>query len=200
MNKTLAVIGSAAVTATVLLFAVFLITGFTFGSYAVCMILPMGYIMMAEGLRLESAPDRRAAADLGMAFAVIYAVIILLVYFAQTTSLRSLGSEAAAILDYRRGGLMFNYDLLGYGMMALSTFFLGLSMRAKTRLTRWLSTLLMLHGLFFFGCFIMPMTGAFRGMADGSESSGGTVALIAWCAYFLPIGALALAHFLKKEK
>ena len=34
-----------------------------------------------------------------------------------------LNDQAARILDYRKGGLLFNYDLLGYGMMALSTFF-----------------------------------------------------------------------------
>ena len=59
---------------------------------------------------------------------MIYAVMILLVYFAQTTAVRlgSLDEQAMKILDYSRGGLYFSYDLLGYGMMALSTFLWGL--------------------------------------------------------------------------
>ena len=44
-------------------------------------------------------------------------------------------------------------------------------------------------------CFALPMTGMFRGMADGGTSRGGTIALVAWCAYFLPVGLLAWRHF-----
>lgn len=90
---------------------------------------------------------------------------------------------------------MFNYDLLGYGMMALSTFFLGLSVRGDSREDRWMRALLVIHGLFFFSCFIMPMTGTFAGLSDGRASSGGAAALVAWCAYFLPVGVLAYRHF-----
>ena len=52
------------------------------------------------------------------------------------------------------------------------------------------------HGAFFPGCFFLPMTGMFTGMAE-EGGSGGTVALLCWCAYFLPIGILAYRHFHK---
>lgn len=199
MNKTIAKIGAAIVTVTVFLFAVCLAIDFTFGSYFVCMFLPLGYIMMAAGLRIECASDRRAAADVGLVFSAIYAVLILLVYFAQTTSVRleSLTEQARSIIDFRRGGLIFNYDLLGYGMMALSTFFMGLSMRAESKADKGLKALMMIHGAFFAGCFLMPMTGVFTGMAGGETSKGGVIALICWCAYFLPIGILSYRHFSK---
>lgn len=166
-------------------------------SFFVCMILAIGYVMMAAGFSCESDPEHRAAANTGMGFGIIYAVLILLVYFAQTTSVRldALTDQALRLLDYSRGGLMFNYDLLGYGMMALSTFFLGLTIQVKSPLDRWLKRLMMLHGLFFFGCLILPMTGAFRSMADGEASLGGVIALECWCAYFIPVGILAFLHF-----
>ena len=65
----------------------------------------------------------------GMVFAAVYAALIFLVYFAQMTTVRldALDGQAMRILDYSRGGLFFHYDLLGYGMMALSTFFVGLT-------------------------------------------------------------------------
>ena len=197
MNQLISKFGAAIVSITVFLFAVFLIVDFTFGSYFVCMFLPMGYIMMAAGLRNESGADRRVAADIGTVFSAIYAVLILLVYFAQTTSVRleSLTEQAQSILDFKRGGLIFNYDLLGYGMMALSTFFIGLSMKADCKADKWLKVLMVIHGVFFIGCFIMPMTGVFSSMADGETSSGGVIALVCWCAYFLPIGILAYKHF-----
>ncbi|MBR6890580.1 MAG: hypothetical protein IKN05_06280 [Clostridia bacterium] len=59
----------------------------------------------------------------------------------------------------------------------------------------WLKRLLRLHGAFFIGCFVMPMTGAFSSMAGGQSGSGGVIALVAWCAYFLPVGVLAYRHF-----
>ena len=197
MNRQISRIGAAIVSATVLLFAVFLIVDFSFGSYFVCMLLPLGYIMMAAGLQREADDDRKVAANVGLVFSAIYATLILLVYFAQTTSVRldGLGDDALHMLDFRRCGLLFNYDLLGYGMMALSTFFLGLSMRAENRADRWLKRLLTLHGLFFISCFVLPMTGIFRSMAGGGTGRGGSIALVIWCAYFLPVGLLAWRHY-----
>lgn len=197
MNRMIAKIGAAIVTVTVFLFAVCLAIDFTFGSYFVCMFLPMGYIMMAAGLQNESEKDRRVAANIGMVFSAVYAVLILLAYFAQTTTVRleNLTEQARSIIDFRRGGLIFNYDLLGYGMMALSTFFMGLSMKAENKADKWLKALMMIHGVFFAGCFLMPMTGMFSGMANGQTSNSGVIALIIWCAYFLPIGILAYKHF-----
>ena len=199
MNKTISQIGAIIVSVTVFLFAVCLIVGFTFGSYFVCMLLPAGYLLLAAGLQHESGEDRRVAANAGLLFAAVYAVLIYLVYFAQTTTVRlgGLNEQAAALLDFSRGGLLFNYDLLGYGMMALSTFFLGLSFRAGDRADRWLKALLMIHGLFFPGCFLMPMTGMFSSMSTGETSSGGVIALVIWCVYFLPVGLLSLRHFRK---
>ena len=201
MNQIISRVGAAVVTVTVFLFAVCLITDFSFGSYFVCMLLPMGYILMAAGLRRESGEDRRVAADVGMVFAAVYAVLILLVYFAQITSVRldDLDESVLRVLDFSRGGLIFNYDLLGYGMMALSTFFVGLTIAPRDKGDVWLKRLMLIHGVFFFGCFLMPMTGVFTGMSGGGTSRGGVIALVAWCAYFLPIGLLAWWHFGKAE-
>ena len=153
--------------------------------------------MMAVGFQHESCENRRVSANIGVVFAAIYAGLILLVYYAQTTSVRleDLNEQAARILDYQRGGLLFNYDLLGYGMMALSTFFIGLSIQAENMVDRWLKYLMMIHGVFFISCFVMPMTGVFTGMASGEAGDGGTIALLVWCVYFFPIGVLAYRHF-----
>lgn len=57
---------------------------------------------------------------------------------------------------------------------------------------------MMIHGIFFFVCFIMPMTGVFSAsMSDGSDGIGGMIALEFWCASFLPIGILSVLHFKK---
>ena len=202
MNKLIPKIGAAIVTLTVFLFAIFMIVDFPFGSYLVCMLLPIGYILMAAGFHHESPEKQRVSANIGMILSAIYAVIILLVYFAQTTTVRleDINPQAIKILDYQRAGLLFNYDLLGYGMMALSTFFIGLSVKAESKSDKWLKYLMMIHGVFFIGCFIMPMTGIFTSMSNGDSDSGGTIALLFWCAYFLPIGILSYRHFGKEKR
>lgn len=197
MNRSISKIGAAVVTVSVFLFAVCLITDFSFGSYFVCMFLPIGYIMMSAGFHYESDEDHKVAANVGMIFSAIYAMLIFLVYFAQTTNVRldNMNEQAMKILDFKRGGLIFSYDLLGYGMMALSTFFIGMTIKTECKADKWLKNLMMIHGVFFIGCFIMPMTGVFSEMSDGGTSSGGVVALVFWCIYFLPIGILAFLHF-----
>lgn len=180
MNRTIPQIGAAVVTVTVFLFAVCMLVDFSFGSYFVCMLLPLGYMMMAAGFQYESSESRRVPANIGAALGVVYAALVLLVYFAQITSVRleDLNEQAIRILDFQRGGLLFHYDLLGYGMMALSTFFLGLSICPNSRPDRWLKYLMMVHGVFFISCLILPVTGMFTGMAGGEAGNGGTIALL----------------------
>ena len=200
LNQSIPKIGSAIVAVSVFLFALCMLVDYPFGSYLVCMFLPIGYIMMTAGFQNECSDERRVSANIGLVFSAIYAVLIFLVYFAQTTSIRqeTLTEQAIRLLDFQRGGLFFNYDLLGYGMMAVSTFFVGLSIQVDGAADKWLKYLLMIHGVFFIGCFIMPMTGVFTNMASGESGKGGTIALLIWCIYFLPIGVLAYKHFSRK--
>ena len=191
--------GSAIVTVTVFLFALFLIINYSMGSFFVCIILPLGFIMMTAGLHNECESDRKVAANIGLVLAAVYCVFIMLVYFTQLTTVKNedLNEQAANLLSMGRLGLIFNYDLLGYGRMALSTFFTGLSMKAKNKADKWLKALMMIHGVFYFSCTFMPMTGIFSKMSSGGDGLGGRLALVAWCVYFLPIGILSFLHFRK---
>ena len=119
--------------------------------------------------------------------------LVLLVYFAQTTAVRldSLDEQAMRMLDYGKGGLFFYYDLLGYGMMALSTFFMGLTVGVRDGADRWLKGLMLGHGVFFFSCLLMPMTGMLSGEGNGG---GGTIALEVWCAELHHPGQVQSVH------
>ena len=197
LNKMIPKVGSAIVTVTVFLFALFLIINYSMGSYFVCLILPLGFIMMTAGLHNECEHDRKVAEDIGMVLAAVYCVLIMLVYFTQLTTVNNehLNEQATNLLSMGKCGLIFNYDLLGYGIMALSTFFTGLSMKAKNKADKWLKALMMIHGVFYFSCTFMPMTGMFSRMSSGGDGLGGRLALVAWCVYFLPIGTLSFLHF-----
>lgn len=202
MNRTIAKVGSAAVTVTVFLFALFLLVDYSLGSYFVCIILPVGFIMMTAGLQSECESDRKVAANIGMVLAGVYAVFIMLVYFTQLTTVNNeqLNEQASKLLKFNSYGLIFNFDLLGYGVMALSTFFTGLAIKPKNRSDKWLRALMMIHGVFYLSCTFMPMTGMFTKISSGGNGLGGRLALVAWCLYFLPIGILAFVHFGRQEK
>ena len=200
LNKLLSKVGSAIVTVTVFLFALFLIIDFSMGSFFVCLILPVGFIMMTAGLHNECEDDRKVAANIGLILAAVYSTFIMFVYFTQLTTVKNeqLSEQAAKLLDMGKFGLIFNFDLLGYGLMALSTFFTGLSMKPKNKTDKWLKALLMIHGVFYFSCTFMPITGLFARMSSGGNGIGGRLALVVWCVYFLPIGILSFIHFREK--
>jgi hypothetical protein len=201
LNKIVSKVGSSIVTVTVFLFALFLIINFPMGYFFVCLILPIGFIMMTAGLQNECEGDRKVAANIGLILAAVYATFIMLVYFAQLTTVKNelLNEQAANLLVFGKFGLIFNYDLLGYGVMALSTFFTGLSMKPKNKTDKWLRALMLIHGVFYFSCTFMPMTGMFAKMSSGGDGIGGRLALVVWCVYFLPIGILSFIHFTKGE-
>lgn len=80
--------------------------------------------------------------------------------------------------------------LAGY----LSLTFAGLTIRVHTKADRWLKRLLLLHGIFFFSCLILPMFPVF---APEGEAWVGVAVMEFWCLYFLPVGLLCAHHFLK---
>ena len=201
LNKIVSKVGSSIVTVTVFLFALFLMINFPTGYFFVCLILPIGFIMMTAGIQNECEGDRKVAANIGLILAAVYATFIMLVYFAQLTTVKNelLNEQAANLLVFGKFGLIFNYDLLGYGVMALSTFFTGLSMKPKNKTDKWPRALMLIHGVFYFSCTFMPMTGMFAKMSSGGDGIGGRLALVVWCVYFLPIGILSFIHFTKGE-
>lgn len=202
MDRKIGMAGSLINALTVLLFAIFLMTGFKLGYFFVCIILALSFICMVAALDSESKEGTKAAGRIGLVMAAIYSTLIIIVYYTQCTTVanENLTDEAQRLLDYSYMSIMFNLDILGYGIMALSTFFIGLTIDVKTKIDKALKVMLMLHGLFFPGCLIMPMTGMFI-RNDGSSSSGGggMLALEFWCAFFLPIGILAFMHFKNKQ-
>ena len=196
MNRKIGMIGSIINVITVILFAIFMLIKFNFGSYFVCIILSLSFIMMIAAFENECKDNNKVAGKIGLALACVYCVLILIVYYTQCTTVinEQLSDNAKQILDYKYMGLLFNIDLLGYAIMALSTFFIGLTININNKKDKVLKYLLLIHGIFFISCLIMPMTGMFVN-TSGSSSMGGIIALEIWCLYFLPIGILSYFHF-----
>ena len=197
MNKKFGMIGSLINAITVLLFAFFMAIDFNSGSYFVCILLSLSFVMMIAAFENECSQDKKVAGKIALVLAGVYSTLIMIVYFTQCTSVihDDLNLQAAKILNYSYLGLMFNLDLLGYAIMALSTFFIGFTINAQNKKDEALKYLLLIHGIFFLSCLIMPMTGVFAKSSGNSSHSGGVIALEIWCLYFLPIGVLGYLHF-----
>jgi hypothetical protein len=82
--------------------------------------------------------------------------------------------------------------------MALATFLVGLTIECRTKADQWLKWLLLIHGIFFLACLIIPILGLFNNDMVGSEWIG-KIVLLVWCVYFTPIGILSYNYFNKKS-
>lgn len=200
MNKKIGMYSSLINVCAVIGFALCMLLGTNFGSYLVCMFIAFSFVPMMSAFCVYSKPERKVAGNTAMIFAGMYAVFILLVYYSQVTTVQidTLTEQAAALLDFQNFGLMFSYDMLGYCLMAVSTFFAGLTIEVKTTSDKWLKWLLLVHGVFAISCFILPMAGLFTPNMEGAEWIG-TAVLTFWCIYFIPVGILSFLHFKNKQ-
>lgn len=202
MNTLTGKIGSAITGAAVLAFAVsMLVTDGVFASCLSSIFIAIGFIpFMCSLAAVNKKDDNKALGYTGIAFSAIYAVIIFLVYYAECTTIRldpSLSSESLSIISYGyTGSLFFNYDLLGYAFMALSTFIMGFLVEPAGRPDRIFRWMLWIHGIFFVSCLFVPMFPIFTA---GTGDFAGTVLLVIWCAYFFPICVLGHRYFKAKE-
>ncbi len=168
-------------------------------SYASSMFISIGYLGMACAFAVQVSADQKATAWLGMTLATAYFVFINLVYFTQLSTIRS-GSAAAEVLQaitYSPGTWFFNLDLFGYGIMSLSTFCLGLSLKASSQAEKWLKGLMFAAGIFALSGILLPLFNLFSTESGAEGDFIGTLVLEFWCLYFIPVTLLAAAFFKK---
>ena len=196
MDRKLSLVGACVNLAGVLGFAVFMLTGPLSMCYITSIFIAWGLVIMNCGYYRYGRSDARVAAMCALVFGGMYAICNSIVYFTQVTAVANdaLSAQAAKLLEFNQYGLMFDLDLLGYCLMAISTFFAGLTIDVGNKGDKWLKMLLMIHGVFAISCFIMPMLGVF-----GTDMKGvswiGTLMLEIWCVYFIPVGMLSFRYF-----
>lgn len=198
LNRVVGKVGAAVTGLAVLAFALsMVIAPSIYVSCFASMFIAIGFVpFMCAMFAVNKQPKYKAVGYTGIAFSAVYAVIILMVYYAECTTVRmntSLSEEALSIISYGHlGSLFFNYDLLGYAFMGMSTFLIGFTVQASTKPQKVLQWMLWLHGVFFFSGLLMPLFPVFK--ADTS-SAVGTIILEIWCLYFLPVCVLGYRYF-----
>lgn len=200
MNKKIGFVSSIVMCSTVAVFLICLIialfapNSFTENlSYGMCAILSWAWVAAACVNSCYAKNEYFAAAKIGIAAGIIYSTLISIVYYTQLTTVmyKSADKKILDIFSFSSAGSwMFNLDLLGYGLLAISTFFVGLTLQIKNKTDKALKILLMLHGLFFV-CMFVPVLP----LPATNQGQGGTIALICWCLLFLPICILSALHY-----
>jgi len=197
MNRWIAQASSLAVAAAVGGFALSMVLGSENASYAASLVLAWAYLILAGGFSSAAASDRSVAAKAGSAFAILYAGFATAVYFIQLTTVlhQTASPDILKVLSYQElGSVMFNFELLGYALMALSTLFIGLTISTITGTGRWLRWMLLAHGIFAPICLALPIINMFGAMPRASGATIGVAISFSWCAYFLPVALLAFAY------
>ena len=199
MNKKLGMYSSLVTLASVLVFFVCMVIGADAGSFLSSMFIAWGFVPLICAYAAYAKKKYTAAAYTAMGFAAIYGMLIAVVYFTQLTTVRmsALTDQAATLLDYFSFNLFFSYDLLGYAFMSLSTFFIALTIDAKTKPDKWLKSLMMIHGIFAIGCVAAPMLGIFK--PNPESDLIGTLILGFWCFYFTPVCILSYRYFKRQQ-
>lgn len=202
MNIKLGKVSSLITGLAVLLFALSMIVGTIFTSCLSSIFIAIGFIpFMSSIFAVNKRDDNKAIGYTGIAFAAIYGVIIFLVYYAECTTVRmntSLSDEALSIISFGYGGsLFFNYDLLGYAFMALTTFLMAFLVKPTSKADKIFKWMLWIHGIFFLSCLFVPMFPVFTAETDDNT---GVILLEIWCAYFIPICVLGYKYFSRIEK
>jgi len=88
MNKKIGVYGSVVNFIAVICFAISMLFGFDYGSYLSSMFIAFSFVLMMCGYAYFAEKGAKLAGYVSVAFSAIYAVIILLVYFTQLTTVR----------------------------------------------------------------------------------------------------------------
>jgi hypothetical protein len=166
------------------------------GNYFSSILIAFGFIAMMCTFFSFAQNQKKSIGLLALSFSIMYGIMVIVVYFTQLTTVRlsKLSNEMVFILDYLQFGLFFNYDLLGYMFMAMSTFFMGIILETKNRQEKLLKRLLCIHGIFAISCFAAPILGVFDSSMAG-EAVTGTILLEIWCMYFMPICILSYKYF-----
>ncbi len=196
MSRKIGIYSSIINLIAIIVFSISMLFNFDYVSYFSSMFIAFSFVVMICCYAYFAKQKYKLVGYISVVFASIYTTIILLVYFAQLTTVRldDLTQQANRLLDFQQCGLIFNYDLLGYAIMALSTFFAGLTINIYAKADKWLKYLLMVHGVFFISCLITPMFGVFK---TDSPTWIGVIVLECWCVYFCPISILSCLHFSK---
>lgn len=171
-------------------------------SYFVCFLLAPTFITLMTAVYYYAPEQKKIWGHLGILFSVVYAVMVLIVYYLQlvvvsTNSLQA-SSEIIKPFVYTPGTPVFAIDILGYGFMALATLFAAFVF-GGSKIQDWIKGLFIFHGFIGITSWVVP---AFLAVETSAKSNDifGAIALIFWSIIFIPAVVLLAILFRNPQK
>ena len=200
MNRKLGYYSSIIAGGCTTLFLIGLIMDIDFINFFVCLLLSWAYVLLTCAFAQYAEEDKKAIALGGVAIAVIYSVFTNFVYFSQLTTVahKTASPELLDAITFTPGSWIFGFDIMGYGLMALSTFLIGLTIHAVNGRERVTKYMFIIHGAFFPPCVLTPILNVYK--QGGESDQAGVIALVIWCIYFAPLMMLSALYFMKSKE
>lgn len=118
--------------------------------FAPSLLLAWAFVVLMVSVHYYASDEKKIWSHIGLIFAVIYTVLVSIVYFVELTvvvpRIFQGDTNEVTLLLFDEGSFMVAVDGLGYGFMSLATLFAGLVFRGG-RLERWTRWFLLANGI-----------------------------------------------------
>ena len=193
-SKTLGIISSSTAAILTVTFGVFIVLNNPMVYFIVAFFLAITVIIVSICLKEFIVSEKKFLINIAIAFVVIYALLVTLVYYTQIAIVLkgTLESELLQIVSDFPGTVFFYLDMLGYCFLCLGTFFMAFAIKENKLLRGFLFA----HSALFIPTFLLPFLPI---NFASSDSSTGPLILVLWVAIFAPVCFLIAWYFKGQE-
>lgn len=200
MNRSAIILGvGSSILAAIFtaLFGIFIVLDNKLIYFLVCLLLAFWVVVMVVSLRELIDQNRKVFINCAIAFSIMYATLVSLVYYTQLAFVlkRALNPEMLSLISDAPGTAFFFIDMLGYVFLCLATLFIALAIRGYTPLR----VLLWIHSLILVPTFLLPFLPVSFSTSEASGQVSGPLILVIWCVIFIPICLLLANYFLQQK-
>jgi hypothetical protein len=165
-------------------------------SFVASFLLAPAFVAMMVCIAVSATPRVRVWGHLGVAFASIYAVMVTTTYYLQLAVLpraeEVFSAEIVTLLTFAPGTPLFALDMLGYAFMTLATLSAAPVFEGPG-LNAWIRGWFVAHGFLGVPTLLAPVL--FIGPVGGASDLLGSLVLIGWSVFFLPLAVLVGFRF-----
>lgn len=190
-QKSVAQLGfwsSTVATLMIALFFVSLVIANQSLMFASSFLLAPAFVAMMTSIHHHAPAEKKVWSQLGLSFAVIYAVMCSLTYYIQLTFVANnylpVAQEAALPFAFIPGTPLFAQDMLGYAFMTAATL-AAAPVFAGGKLENWIKWLFIFHAILFLPAIVIPaIPMPVNETGTGVGDLIGRYANMVWCVYF----------------
>lgn len=173
-------------------------------AYASSFLLAPAFVAMMVSIHHYAALEKKVWSQLGLSFAIIYAVMCSLTYYIQLTFIKNnylpIAEEAVAPFVFIPGTPIFAQDMLGYVFFCLATLAAG-PVFTGGKLEAWIKWLFIFNGILFaIPTLILPaLTMPTNPAGTGLGNQVGDYANMVWSSYVAVSTSLLATLFKRAE-